>query len=93
MAKRVKSKVIECQVIIENPYRFIRFVFIANEIDTVVLDLQEQYPKGNITRKSILTWKYLTVSEYEKLQKEMKSGALLTNEPNPEVSDTTGDAT
>ena len=74
MKKRIKSKVIDLVVLLENPKnRLIRFVFVSNSIDSVILDLQEQYPNEKITRKSIMSWKFMTNDEYDELQRRLKS--------------------
>ena len=74
MKKRIKSKVIDLVVLLEKPKnRLIRFVFVSNSIDSVILDLQEQYPNEKITRKSIMSWKFMTNAEYDELQRRLKS--------------------
>jgi hypothetical protein len=70
--KKVKSKVIEAHVLLENPRSLMRVVIISNTIDATVLDLQEAYPNREISRQSILSWKYLTNGDYKELVAEGK---------------------
>ena len=71
MIKKVKIKVIECHLLFTNPNRLMRFVYRSNSIESTILDLQELYPNEKITRESVLTWKFVTVGEFEKIQKEI----------------------
>ena len=69
--KKIKTKVIDCNVLLQNPNRLMRFVFRSNSLESTILDLQELYPNERINRESILTWKFVTVAEYEKIQQEI----------------------
>jgi hypothetical protein len=68
--KKVRSKVIDATIILENPNELFRLVYASNSIEAAILDFQEIYPDRNITRKSVLSWKFMTVEEFKKLPKD-----------------------
>jgi hypothetical protein len=85
--KYIKTKVIEAHVLFSNPNALMRFVMASDSIDTVVLDLQEANPDRNITRASIINWKFLTVEDCKKMGLLTKGRFLkLNNEQNVQAS-------
>jgi hypothetical protein len=68
--RKEKSKIIESYIVLEHPNRLMKFITISNNIDSVICDLQEEYPEERITRKSVIKWKFLTIADLELLKKE-----------------------
>jgi hypothetical protein len=80
--KYQKSKVIEVSYLLTVPKnQLMKAVFISDSIESVILDLQEIHPDGKITRGSILSWKFLTVSDVKRnkelIKKLTESGVTL----------------
>jgi hypothetical protein len=80
--KYQKSKVIEVSYLLTFPKnQLMKAVFISDSIESVILDLQEIHPDGKITRGSVLSWKFLTVSDVKRnkelIKKLTESGVTL----------------
>jgi hypothetical protein len=77
--KYIKTKVIEAYMVFDNPKKLMQIVMAADSIDTVVLNLQEENIDRNITRESVIKWKFLTVEDCKKMGLLTKGRTLISN--------------
>lgn len=69
--KKVSSKVIDALFQIKTPTPHLRrVVYISNSIEGLILDMQELFPAYNITRHSVISWKFMTIVEYKTFKQE-----------------------
>jgi predicted FMN-binding regulatory protein PaiB len=66
---RVRTKIIEGHFHCDGDKTITKAIVYANSFDEYVLNIQEEFPEKKITRKSVITWKFLTVRDYNKLVK------------------------
>ena len=66
----VKMNVIEAYFLFKKRGDFQHIITLGNSIDAVILDMQELHPEETLNRDSVMSWKFLTTKDVDKLPAE-----------------------